>query len=111
MAFSPTTLATNIAALTIAGVTVKAISTTPDLITARDVPLLVPAPDFVTNIVGVPISMGIAGGAFYQYTYQAQYLFYLGAVGGERITATQRLACLQKIELIAAAIKAADTTL
>jgi hypothetical protein len=67
---------------------------TPDLITARDVPLLVPAPDFVTNIVGVPISMGIAGGAFYQYNYQAQYLFYLGAVGGERITATQRLACL-----------------
>jgi hypothetical protein len=73
VAISATTVATSIAALSVAGVTLKDLTAIPENVEARDCPIIFPKPDgFMTNLTIQIDSFGSSSGkktAFYDLNY------------------------------------------
>lgn len=111
MSFSPSAIATAIAALSVSGVRIKDLNGVPASIVDRDCPLLIPSYEFVTNAIGTPKSLGLTGSAVYSYEYDVNYLLYIAEVGAGRGPANYLQEVIQKAEAIAAAIQTADTAL
>lgn len=111
MALNITTTETNIAALSVSGLTIYTQATAPDTISANMVPLLMPAERFVESAISEPRSMGVAGAAVYETRYTLTYYLYDSLLYHATISGTQRAGVTSRIEALAAAIKAADTTL
>ena len=87
MALNPVTVANSIAAISVTGLTIKDIDEIPENITQRDCPILIPAPQFVTNFRHARNSFGTGSTAKQSAQYTLNYrLFYqeLGASRGLR---------------------------
>lgn len=111
MAFSPSAVATAIAALSVSGVSLKDLSAVPEVITQRSCPILIPNYEFVSNLVGNSRGLGLGGASVYSYEYDVNYLLYIAEIGAGRGPADYLQAVVQKAEAIVAAVQAADTSL
>jgi hypothetical protein len=90
MPLNATTIAAGFAALTITGVTVKAIGAMPEQVTARDCPLLMPAPNFVLGGITSsedsegPATFGASGAGMWVFQRVWQWRYCHAAVGSAR---------------------------
>ena len=111
MSFSPSTIASGIAGLSVSGLTIKDLDEIPLVIVQRDCPILIPDYSFVSNVTATSRGLGLGGSSVYSYEYDLNYLLYMAEVGAGRSNAEYMLSITQKVEALAAAIQAADTTL
>ena len=110
MALALTTIANNIAALEVLGVTIRDIDEIPEAVTNRDCPILYPEPSgFISNFAMVRESTGPGTTALITVTYDLTYTFLYAPVGSGRGLFDVYDDLVKKVGLIFDAIIANDT--
>ena len=85
MALAIATIVTNIAAISVTGVTIKDMDNIPEQVNARDCPILIPEPvDFVSNFEVERNSYGSAAQSKKTARYTLNYTFMYQPVGASR---------------------------
>jgi hypothetical protein len=85
MALQVVTVATSISDLSVSGVTIKDLDEIPNEVYTRDCPIVLPSPDFITNMRLRRESQGSGSVALWQIKYNLTYRLFYGEVGTGRI--------------------------
>lgn len=84
MALAAVTVATNIAGLTVSGVTLKALNAIPENVAPRDCPIIYPRPDGFMSSLEVEVNSFGSGAAKKTVRYTLNYVYLHSSIGTER---------------------------
>ena len=98
--FEFTEISTAWAAVSISGVTVKAASAMPSEVSARDCPMLAPAPNYISGLTVEAMSLGAPDQMRATCTYNMTYRYYHAPVGATRGLLDIYTGLLDKVDLI-----------
>jgi hypothetical protein len=84
MALSLTTVADSISKISVSGLTIKDLDETLDNVTSRDTPVMMPAPEFISDINAEVMAMGTGAVKKLDVYYTLNYRFFFQEVGANR---------------------------